>query len=273
MNRFAGSGGILPPMIKNILLANAAVFILQQSILGETIKDLFMLSAYGIFVEFKIWQLASYMFLHGSFGHIFWNMFAVWIFGSQLEEEMGSKEFLKYYFITGMGAGLFFTLVVPNPTLGASGAMFGIMAAWLVKWPNREILLNFLFPIKAKYLIVFFVLVSFFSITGPSDGIAHAAHLGGFIVGYLYLRWRFLFDTVKGFFNSGVSNLSSGSPKSKMSYTRGGSGDKKDFYRKRLDELLDKINKVGYINLSEEERKMLEEASKYLEEHDKKNMH
>lgn len=275
MNRYGGYGGLgsaLPPGIKNILLANIVVFILTylNGNLANIIYGQFALSAHGVFDEFKIWQLFTYMFLHGGFWHIFFNMFILWMFGTELEYNWGTKEFLKYYFLTGIGGGVFNLVLSGAPTIGASAAVYGVMVAYTLAYPDRLIYIYFLFPVKVKYLMGFLVLVSFFSTFGTSgDNIAHAAHLGGIVVGFVYLKYWTIYFKAKNFFRGSLSSGSSSS--SKLKYTSPNKDNKTEFYRKKIDELLDKINKVGYLNLTEEEKKLLDEGSRYLREHDKEN--
>ncbi len=277
MNQYhkLGGSGALSPAIKNLLLANGVMFFLSivNPTLGNILNYQFALSAQGVFGEFKIWQLVSYMFLHGGFWHIFFNMFILWMFGTELEYKWGTNEFLKYYFLTGIGGGIFNLFLSGEPTIGASAAVYGIMIAYAISYPDRLVYIYFLFPVKVKYMMGFLALFSFFSTIGPNtSNIAHAAHFGGMVIGFIYLKWWYLFYKVKGLFGANMSGSSSGDSASKMSYTRGGTGDKRDYYRKRIDELLDKINKVGYLNLTDEEKKLLDEGSRYLREHDKENL-
>lgn len=275
MNRYSGFGSSLPPGIKNLLLANITVFLFQAfTPLGPIIEKQFALSYNGVFEQGKIWQLFSYMFLHGGFGHIFWNMFILWMFGTEIEREWGTPEFLKFYFLTGIGAGVLnIFLSDPRiPTIGASGALYGIFAGYLVLWPNRIIYLNFLFPVKAKYLIGFLALIELFSTLNPGQSlIAHAAHLGGFAVGIIYLKFWKAYYYTRSFLSKNISGGISKSPN--MNFHKGGAEDSKvEHYRKKIDELLDKINRVGYLNLTDEEKKLLDEGSRYLREHDAKNI-
>jgi membrane associated rhomboid family serine protease len=143
-----------------------------------------------------VWQLVTYMFLHGSFMHILFNMLALWMFGTQLEGDWGSAEFAKYYFFTGIGAGITTAVIFPNqffPTVGASGAIYGLLLAYGASYPNRPIFLYFLFPIPAKYFVIIFgVIELFMGFTGTRSGIAHFAHLGGILFGLIYLWfWGF----------------------------------------------------------------------------------
>lgn len=272
INRSYGFGpmGGIPPGIKNIIFLNAIIFIMQ--VLNQSLEQVifrnFALIPSEIIYHFKIWQLVTYMFLHGGFWHIFFNMFILWMFGSELEREWGTKEFLKYYFITGVGAGIFNLLLSSAATIGASGAVYGVMLAYALRYPDRLVYIYFLFPVKVKYLMTFLVLVSFFSTFGSSgDGIAHAAHLGGIIVGFAYLKYWVILYKIK----RKIPNISFGKKqKTNMKYTKG-SDNKTEYYRRVIDELLDKINRVGYLNLTDEEKKILEEGSKYLREHDAEN--
>jgi rhomboid family protein len=276
MNQFhrLGGGGAIPPAIKNIILANVVIFILTflNDSLANIIYRQFALSAEGVFGEFKIWQIFTYMFLHDNSGfwHIFFNMFILWMFGSELEHSWGSSEFLKYYFITGIGGGVFNLILSGAPTVGASAAVYGVMVAYALAYPDRLVYIYFLFPVKVKYLMGFLAAISFFSTLGASgDRIAHAAHLGGIIVGFVYLKYWTMYFKVKHFFQGSL--FSSGESSTKLKYTSTTKDNKTEFYHKKIDELLDKINKVGYLNLTEEEKKLLDEGSKYLREHDKEN--
>ncbi|MEJ2053412.1 MAG: rhomboid family intramembrane serine protease [Calditrichaceae bacterium] len=277
-NRSFGFGpmGGIPPAIKNIVFINAIVFIMQilNQSLANVISNTFAL--HPIFPAdpriptmhiWQVYQLVTYLFLHGGFWHIFFNMFILWMFGSELEREWGTKEFLKYYFITGVGAGVFNLLLSGYPTIGASGAVYGVMLAYALRYPDRLVYIYFLFPVKVKYLMGFLFLISFFSTFGNSaDGIAHAAHLGGIIVGFVYLKYWILTYKLKRFFG----DISIKKPSSNLKYSKG-KDDKTEYYRRVIDELLDKINHVGYLNLTEEEKTLLEEGSKYLREHDAEN--
>jgi len=264
----------ITPAIKNILYANVLMFILTQyTAFGPRLENLFALSSYGVFEQFRIWQVVTYMFLHGGFWHIFFNMFILWMFGVELERNWGTREFVKFYFITGIGGAVLNLILSGEPTIGASAAVYGVMIAYALAYPDRLIYVYFLFPVKVKYLMGFLAVFSFFSTIGPNtSNIAHAAHLGGMIVGFVYLKYWKIHFMVKGFLQKTFGNLSS--PKSRSSdlkYTSGSGGgeNKTEFYRRKIDDLLDKINKVGYMNLSDEEKRMLDEGSRYLREHDK----
>ena len=195
-----GSMGNIPPAIKNIIFINGVIFLMQalNQSLEHVIFQNFALIPPDIIYRFKVWQLVTYMFLHADFWHIFFNMFILWMFGSELEREWSTKEFVKYYLITGIGAGVFNLLLSSAPTIGASGAVYGVMLAYALRFPDRMVYIYFLFPVKVKYMMAFLVLVSFFSTFGSSgDGIAHAAHLGGIIIGFIYLKYWIILYKIK----------------------------------------------------------------------------
>ena len=146
--------------------------------------------------RFAVWELATYMFLHGGLSHILFNMLGLWMFGVDLERRWGTRAFTKYYFITGVGAAittLLLSLVVNDVyysvTVGASGAIYGLLLGYGMYFPNRPIYVYFVFPIPARIFVLIVGAIAFFSaLGGPGGGVAHSAHFGGLIVGYLYLK-------------------------------------------------------------------------------------
>ncbi len=190
-------GGPVTRTVKALILVNVSVFALQ--LLGraagvDLIELYFGLRPWSITHEFMLWQFVSYMFLHDShqFFHIFINMFTLYMFGNDLERVWGAKRFLRYYFVTGIGAGLCSYLTGVNSytvTIGASGAIYGLLLAYGLMYPNRLVYLYLLFPVKVKYLVLIMGALAFVSsITGGEPGVANIAHLGGLAVGFVYLR-------------------------------------------------------------------------------------
>jgi len=248
MQQFRPGGfNVLPTVVKNLLIINGLFFLATlalQSMGIDLIKNLALY--YPASRQFGIWQLVSYMFLHGGFTHILFNMFALWMFGNVLENVWGPKKFLNYYLITGIGAGLthllvvyirlvtsgyeltpdqwetiyrngfqvletgrnyadpamgYYNLLINTPTIGASGAVFGILLAFGMMFPNSLIYIYFAIPMKAKYFVILYGAIELISgISGRSgDNVAHFAHLGGMIFGYfVILYWK-----KKGTFYSG----------------------------------------------------------------------
>lgn len=258
-----GFGGSLTPAVKKLLIINGAVFILQ--FFGLVSYSVFGLVPASVVQKGMIWQFVTYMFMHGGWFHLFINMFVLWMFGSEMERHWGSREFYKYYFVTGIGAGIIsviFDYGSSNPIVGASGAIYGLLLAFGIMFPNRPVFLYFLFPVKAKYFVLIFGAIAFVSaISATSDGIAHFTHLGGMIVGFLYLRldWR-----IHQFW-SRISDSKRRSPNMKIHKKP---DQDMDNFKDRIDEILDKINDVGYHNLTDEEKNILKRASKYYLDRD-----
>lgn len=265
-SRNPSAGGLFPRLtsaIKWLLIANVAVFILQWVVGGSTMFYKFGLVPRSILTDLYIWQFVTYMFLHGGFFHIFFNMFVLWMFGSDLERQWGPKYFLKYYFACGIGAGIITFLVTiysTTPTVGASGAIYGLLVAFAVLYPNRTVLIYFLFPVKVKYLVLFLIGISLISsLSQPGDGIAHVAHLSGAMIGYLYLKtdgWWF-----RRLFKNPLSRF-----RFKRRVTKHVKKEKKRTeVMEEVDRILDRISEVGgYDNLTDKEKKILENAAKKL---------
>jgi len=190
-------GGPVTRTVKLLILINVAVYLLQviTHAMGSNIIDVYFgLIPLWVTHRLAIWQLATYMFLHGNPWHILFNMLALWMFGNDLERYWGTRRFVRYYFITGVGAGICSWLADVNGvtvTIGASGAIYGLLLAYGVLWPNRIVYFNFLFPIKIKWLVLIYGALAFFSsISGTEPGIANVAHLGGMLIGLVYLKWK-----------------------------------------------------------------------------------
>jgi membrane associated rhomboid family serine protease len=183
--------------VKWLLISNTAIFLVSSlTPLERPINVLFGLTAEGAVHNFLVWQVFTYMFLHGGPWHLIFNMFALWMFGMQLEHEWGTHGFLKYYFLCGIAAGVCVLAVNVilgdwgTLTIGASGAILGVLVAFGVLYPNQTVLMNFLFPIKAKYMVMIYAAVELYTIFRPERGVSTIAHLGGMAFGYLYLKTR-----------------------------------------------------------------------------------
>ena len=186
---------MLPPAVKHLLIINVLCYGLYYVLNMQHVVDLnYWL---GIWTpssgNFRLWQPLSYMFMHGSFDHLFFNMFSLWMFGTTLENYWGSRRFLFFYLVCGIGAGLL-NLLVPgiHVSVGASGAIYALLLAFGMMFPNEYIYLYFLVPIKTKWFIIGMIAIELFEgIFRSYDGIAHFAHLGGMLIGFiLILYWR-----------------------------------------------------------------------------------
>ena len=198
----------LPPVTKALLIANGIVFLLQM-LLGDPFFASFMLwpidtqgTLAGTGLGFLPWQLLTYGFLHGGIGHLLFNMLALVMFGAQLEYVWGDRRYLTYYLVCVVGAGLCQLAVVSwsasagggvHPTVGASGGVFGLLLAYGMLFPNQRVMLLIPpIPMKARTLVIVYGVVSLlFGVTGTQSGVAHFAHLGGMLFGWLLIRyWR-----------------------------------------------------------------------------------
>ena len=202
----------LPPVVRNLVIINIVVM-LATWIGGDRMYGTFALFSFGS-PFFRPWQIVTHMFMHGGFWHIFFNMYTLAIFGPVLENQWGSKKFLLFYFVVGIGAALCHNLVMHLqitqaasagnialaqslmriPTIGASGAIYGVLLGFAMLFPNAELRLIFLpfFPLKAKWLILVFAAIELMTgVMGTQDGVAHFAHLGGMLFALiLILFWK-----------------------------------------------------------------------------------
>lgn len=304
--RPSGFGGFsfFPPVIKNLLIINGIVFLIQVlgqqfTVDGLAISDLItkyfaLIPLGGINIRngfgdvshwtFFPWQLITYQFMHGGFTHILLNMFALWMFGIEIENLWGSKKFLIFYLMCGVAAGIAQLILPPffneqlAPTIGASGAIFGVLIAFGMMFPDRYIYIYFLLPVKAKYLIIGYVLLELYSI--PQGGnVAHLAHLGGALAGFIYLLYERKNNKLfsGSYFKSNAKksfNFFKGAPnpfnkkeekvQDAKYYEISDDVDKEKVTQEQIDKILDKISESGYQNLTEKEKKILFEASKKM---------
>jgi membrane associated rhomboid family serine protease len=184
--------------MKALIGANVAMFFLQ--LLAPALTDILGLVPFLALRHLWVWQVVTYMFLHGGVIHILFNMLALWMFGTELERTWGTRFFLKFYFVTGVGAGMLTVLFSLLPfevsrqlyqsnVIGASGAIYGLLLAYGMYFPERPIYMYFLFAIPAKYFVLIMGVIAFYSsLSNAGGGVANATHLGGLLVAYLYLK-------------------------------------------------------------------------------------
>jgi len=192
--------GAMTPAVKILIFINVGAFLLQQVV--SELPLWFGLRPSEVVTGLQVWQPLTYMFLHGSISHILFNMLSLWMFGVELERMWGTRFFTRYYLVCGIGAAATTIVLSFLPggigerlyyslTVGASGAIYGLLLAYALYFPDRQILMSFLFPVPAKYFVMIIGAVAFLSAAGSSgDGVAHVTHLGGLAVGWLYLRGR-----------------------------------------------------------------------------------
>lgn len=311
----------IPTITKNLLIINGIAFLATLVLQAQKI-DLASIGGLHFFMadDFHFYQLVTYLFLHANFMHILSNMFGLWMFGCVIENVWGPKKFLFYYIVCGIGAGLcqelaqfgsfYLTIAEQAPgiglgeliavghqlghqlntwtTIGASGAVYAVILAFGMSFPNERLfIIPFPFPIKAKWFVMGYVAIEFFSAIGTSaDGVAHTAHLGGMLFGFLLIRYwnkhpESSFDRSRGqqffenlkrsfdqrqqtqhnqnrqHYNPHMHAEQGGSKEADMEYNA-----RKKANQEEIDAILDKIRKSGYDSLSKEEKQKLFEASK-----------
>ncbi len=304
---------MFPPGMKFLLASNIGIFLAElffgpfriAGILFPDWVDLHF-SLWPLNTPFFMpWQLLTYMFLHEGFWHIAVNMFVLWMFGFQIEHLWGTKRFLIYYFVCGLGGAVSHMFlssalgIEAGPMLGASAAIFGVLVAFGVLFPNQLIYIYFLVPIRAKWVVIGWIAIEVFSLYGANDHVAHLAHLGGALTGMIYLLIMSGGTLLAGRMKRGVSSQwsnPSGGPA-----TRNGGGmfgrtrakreavdaeyrdltesahasaasnapnvkQARVITQEEIDRILDKIAATGYQNLTEDERDILFEASRRMEE-------
>ncbi len=340
----AGGFNILPTVVKNLLIINGLFFLAKIVLAGKYDLDAIFGLHYFSASNFHVWQIITYMFMHGDFGHLFFNMFALWMFGAALENSWGERRFLCYYLVTGIGAAMIHYLIIyfqihsslalidaflATPSIdtfsqlvdvdrinqaaitqnllylqahpgavtefvpqieafresflnsfniiGASGSVFGLLLAFGMMYPDSEIYVYFLLPIKAKWFVVIYGgLELLYGVLGSADGVAHFAHLGGMLFGFLLIMaWRHHDSNYNGggqwyypddnkrkhrrikFATSYDDEEENGRPMSDEAYNA-----RKFNEQQRIDAILDKISKSGYDSLTREEKDLLFKASK-----------
>jgi len=251
-------------VIKALISINAVLFLLRYFMVNQ-----FDLLNLGLSSNPKLWQPITYMFVHGDFFHIFMNMFVLWMFGTEMESIWGSRKFLQYYFVTGIGSGLIwlsFNLGTTYNTfmgekyltlVGASGAIYGILLAYGLMFPNRKVLIYFLFPIKVKYFVIILAAIAFVSsIDTSGSNISHLTHLSGMIIGFVYLKFPNLKSRITMYLNYKIAET-----KDRKSERR-----KANILslQKKVDQLLDKVSSDGFNSLNDDEKDQLYTYSKRL---------
>ncbi len=261
----------MTPWVKRLILANAGAFLLTL-VFGGLVPYL-VFSPDRLFPQF--WTLVTYMFVHVGFLHLLFNMLVLFFFGPPLEERWGGQEFLKFFFLAGLGGALL-SMVLPFPIAGASAAVYGVMVAFAMYWPNNPIYFWGILPIKAKWLVGFLVGMSLiYAVTGGQRGVAHLAHLGGAIAAFAYLKSPWAPSAWSGVgaqrgrsrarsWTNTLASLVKPPPKAPPEPPVISAARNRELHRSldEVDRILDKISEGGISSLTEEERRQLEEASR-----------
>jgi membrane associated rhomboid family serine protease len=264
-------GITLTTWVKRLLIANTAVFLLTWA---------FGLQGWLAFVPAEIlsrpWTVLTYMFVHANFWHLLFNMLGLLFFGPVLEDRWGSREFIKFYLICGFAGGLFSLFFPHQAIIGASAAIYGVLVAFAMYWPDNPIYIWGIFPIKAKWLVSFMVAISvFYTLSGGQGGVAHLAHLGGALAAFLYIKsplappeWGNVYGSTRrkrrrkpwDFLRRRRLAVESGTRTDDATPARAARPARRQ--PEEIDVILDKISAGGIESLTAEERQRLEEASR-----------
>jgi membrane associated rhomboid family serine protease len=262
-----GFGFGLTPWVQRLIIANTVIFLLTN--VNRS------LTYYMAFIPLEVlsrpWTVVTYMFAHGGFGHLFFNMLALFFFGPPLEARWGSREFLRFYFVCGFGgAALSFLFAAHSPIIGASGAVYGIMLAFAMNWPDTQIWIWGIFPIQARWLVAILASVSvLFAFNGAQSGVAHFAHLGGFAAAFLYLKldrpWNRLGQlrrmNTKRRMTVVPGARDAETPRPAPPPERGRDATENQLLDE-LDRVLEKISTDGMASLTSAERRLLDDVSR-----------
>ncbi len=258
--RYSGASSGLTEAIKTLLIINAGVYLLQI-IPGSgdyLIKYFSLIPSSGI-AEFQVWRFLTYAFLHDPISplHILFNMLALWMFGTEIEEMWGKRKFYSFYMISAVGSGLFSIFLWDTVIIGASGAVLSLLTVYAFYFPKRRVLMFFIFPVPVYVAVI---LIGGLSIVfassghGTGGGIAHLTHLGGIVVGALYLK---LPEWIRRARHYMLEIKAEKDYRAKVEHRI----ERKKFYDEEVDPVLKKISEKGMESLTPEEKKILEKAS------------
>ncbi len=260
----------LTPWVKRLLIANGAVYLLGAAVGPDVLWEWFGFSAREIIA--RPWAVLTYMFVHGGFWHLFWNMVALFFFGPPLEEKWGSSEFLRFYMVCGLGGVALSFLFPAALVVGASAAIYGVMLAFAMNWPEAPIYVWGILPVKAKWLVGAFAVLAFlnafFTTGGAGGGVAHFAHVGGLVAAFLYLRSDWRPSVRQRPKTAGRPRRLAIVPRDPAAEAEGSTRSNRRVDKEEralldaVDRVLDKISAKGIESLTEEERRLLDEVSR-----------
>ena len=258
--QFSYKPALFTDAIKILVSVNFGIFLLQTVARTEGLFfPLFGLVPKMVWSEFMIWQPFTYLFFHGGIWHLLINMFVLWMFGSELERLWGKKHFLKFYFVTGVGAGLvtmIFGLNSMTPIVGASGAVYGVLLAYGLTYPNRTVYLYGIIPIKSLWFVIGIGVIAFMSSFDNVSQISHLTHLSGMMIGYLMLKRPVRFNDLWFTIRKRTLEYKIKHEEKKVSQHQA--------IEREIDRILDKINREGFDSLTEEEHDRLYKGSQSL---------
>ena len=265
--QFSYKPALFTDAIKILVSVNFGIFLLQTVARTEGLFfPLFGLVPKLVWSEFMIWQPFTYLFFHGGIWHLLINMFVLWMFGSELERLWGKEHFLKFYFVTGVGAGLvtmIFGLNSMTPIVGASGAVYGVLLAYGLTYPNRTVYLYGIIPIKSLWFVIGIGVIAFMSSFDNVSQISHLTHLSGMVIGYLMLKRPVRFNDLWFTIRKRTLEYKIKHEEKKVTQHQA--------IEREIDRILDKINREGFDNLTEEEHDRLYKGSQSLSRTKKKD--
>lgn len=242
----------MTPWVRRLLFANIAVFFLQIVLPGGETPFVFV----PRLILLRPWSIVTYMFLHAGLMHIAFNMLTLWFFGPRVEARLGSRRFIQLYFVSGITGALLSFLMAPYAAIvGASAAIFGVMLAFAKFWPRDQILIWGIIPIEARWLVALTTAIALFSgFTGSRGGMADFAHLGGYLGGWLFVRWTDPARRVKRFRESTIAKPA---PDKLANWQKVDTTRVHEVNRDELNRILDKISAQGLASLTPQERLFL----------------
>lgn len=265
--QFSYKPALFTDAIKILVSVNFGIFLLQTIARTEGMFfPLFGLVPKLVWSEFMLWQPFTYLFFHGSIWHVLINMFVLWMFGSELERLWGKEHFLKFYFVTGVGAGLvtiIFGLNSMTPIVGASGAVYGVLLAYGLTYPNRTVYLYGIIPIKSLWFVIGIGVIAFMSSFDNISQISHLTHLSGMVIGYLMLKRPVRFNDLWFTIRKRTLEYKIKHEEKKVSQHQA--------IEREIDGILDKINREGFDSLTNEEHDRLYKGSQSLSRTKKKD--
>ena len=265
--QFSYKPALFTDAIKILVSVNFGIFLLQTIARTEGMFfPLFGLVPKMVWSEFMLWQPFTYLFFHGSIWHVLINMFVLWMFGSELERLWGKEHFLKFYFVTGVGAGLvtmIFGLNSMTPIVGASGAVYGVLLAYGLTYPNRTVYLYGIIPIKSLWFVIGIGVIAFMSSFDNVSQISHLTHLSGMVIGYLMLKRPVRFNDLWFTIRKRTLEYKIKHEEKKVSQHQA--------IEREIDGILDKINREGFDSLTNEEHDRLYKGSQSLSRTKKKD--
>jgi membrane associated rhomboid family serine protease len=265
--QFSYKPALFTDAIKILVSVNFGIFLLQTIARTEGMFfPLFGLVPKMVWSEFMLWQPFTYLFFHGSIWHVLINMFVLWMFGSELERLWGKEHFLKFYFVTGVGAGLvtiIFGLNSMTPIVGASGAVYGVLLAYGLTYPNRTVYLYGIIPIKSLWFVIGIGVIAFMSSFDNISQISHLTHLSGMVIGYLMLKRPVRFNDLWFTIRKRTLEYKIKHEEKKVSQHQA--------IEREIDGILDKINREGFDSLTNEEHDRLYKGSQSLSRTKKKD--